>query len=99
MPNLIDRGKLLETLNANLATVTARGDGGDYEDEIRYAIRAVEGAEGVDIVRCAGCDKSAVAHPDKQRAYRYCFWHSTEVNDNDFCSWGKRKEAEGQKDG
>ena len=96
MTDVIDRGKLLATLRANLAAAISRHDGGDYEDEIRYAIRAVEGAEGVDavdVVRCRECE------------HRYtfqCAMHMFKAEwtaDNSFCSWGEHKEAEGQKDG
>ena len=98
MTDVIDRVKLLATLHASLATAISRHDGGDYEDEIRYAIRAVEGAEGVDAVGIVRCRDCAICNtPNCGMAdwrYETGRWvkHDNWNTDDDFCSDGERKE-------
>ena len=53
--------------------------GANEEEAIPMAIEALQ----TDIVRCSECE---------HKADNYCYKHSHEVTDSDFCSYGERKE-------
>ena len=54
---------------------------------LSYA-KALSTADVVEVVRCRECES--------YNGHRYCLYHADPVLDDDFCSYGKRKEgAEG----
>lgn len=92
MSDLIDRAAVLTTLRTALAAAIARRDGGDYEDEIRYAIRAVEKAETVDAVRVIRCGECGCWNSETGDCNSVVGLPSP-VEADDFCSFGIRKEG------
>lgn len=55
--------------------------------------KALHNAHAVDIVHCAEC-KNSEFYRNKVGFYRWCHEHIREVKDDDFCSYGDRKEDE-----
>ena len=64
----------------------------DYQTPLGLLRACVDDAPSIDIVRCKECksyDTEAY-----QNGYGYCSNHMSVLEDNDFCSYGERKESE-----
>lgn len=88
MAELIDRQTLLETLMPYVQNRS--GDIFDAIDEIE----AVPAVDAVEVVRCKECGK-CLAIKSYSGIWSYdCTYHDMEVNADDYCSYGVRKDNE-----
>ena len=64
--------------------------------QIRRAIKEfIDSAPTIDIVCCAECKHRNVTEHGKLSFEDYCRWHPWESpDDDDYCSYGERKEGE-----
>ena len=63
--------------------------------ETRTDQEMIDSAPSIDIVRCKEC--KYFDDKDYGEPTRYCTWHESVVNADDFCSYGERR-SECQKD-
>lgn len=78
---LIDADVLIADLDKGLW-------GKDYDKALAEAI--IQDAPSIEIIRCRECkwfDDKDYGEPT-----RYCTWHESVVNADDFCSYGERRE-------
>lgn len=95
MPRYIDADKALEDFDEWCDTTGALGKGTSYYYEARSCIEDVPTADAVEVVRCKDC-----LYWEKGKDYEpYCNHFGNmmaDTNADDFCSFGERKEGEGE---
>ena len=60
-------------------------------DALKEAIERVPTVDAVEIVRCKDCKWYERKYPWNGNSYE-CSYLEAPMDDNDFCSWGERKE-------
>ena len=90
----IDRDKLLKDLNEAPAYIESE----DVNFGILIAIGEVNNqptADVQEVVRCKDCicyEEIDYYHPIENATKKFCRLYKRQMHDNDFCSYGKRKE-------
>ena len=91
MSDYIKREDAIVSLTELLRTIKdIEGDMGSAVNGAREVIKAIPSADVVEVVRCKECKSyNTEAYQD---GYGYCDGHCSVVQDDDFCSYGERRE-------
>ena len=99
---LIDANALLQD-NEEYFCKPCKEEGHDYHevacracwvDDMRIAIEDAPTVDAVEVVRCKDCNKS-VRSPLFGSGWRFCKNNSQHHKDEHFCSYGERKDGDG----
>lgn len=93
MPEYIEREAFIEDIKTEIVNLKLNGLKGTprpCEELYGFIDRINEqpAADVVEVVRCKDCKN--------YNGHRFCLYHADPVDDNDFCSYGERKEDEGK---
>jgi Ser-tRNA(Ala) deacylase AlaX len=101
MAEYIERDKVIKALHYNTVemeqTIAYPSNIGVPEDDIEDIINEIPAADVVEVVRCEKClfyEEVEYYHPtDKKPTKNVCRLFKRQMQPDDFCSYGKRKDA------
>lgn len=90
MAEYIEREKAIQFVNQNICHF----NGETTLSCVEICLKAAPAADVVEVVRCKDCEyRGWVQEPCHGKSVHYCKIHDNCITENDFCSYGKRKEA------
>lgn len=101
MAELIDRQAFIEDIKTEIMNLYLDGMKGTPRprDELYDLIARINeqpGVDGVEVVRCKDCARCEPIQSGISGIWSYdCTFHDMEVNADDYCSYGERREDDG----
>lgn len=63
-------------------------------EQARQAIKDVPSADVVEVVRCKDCEHCEKRRTANYQPFFYCLMQECSIKDDDYCSYGERKDHE-----
>ena len=80
---MADKGRLINVYKLVIDLAKANKCGRLEHDDVLAVIASQDTVDAVEVVRCKDCNE--------YNGHRYCTYFACSVLDNDFCSYGERK--------